>query len=186
MDIIKINIESLELNTGQIEGLPANPRTWTQTEIDRLAASLLETPELFEARPIIVYQLDNKYITLAGNLRLAASRQNKASKVPCIVLPADLPLTKLAHIVLKDNGEFGAWNFGLLSQDWADLPLESWGVEVPKMEDFAEKNKEIHVGEFSENITLKLKYKEPEASLVLLRLGEDKKGTLLKILNYAN
>ena len=186
MQVVQLNINSIELNTGQISGLPANPRTWTQTDIDRLAKSLLETPELFEARPIVVYPHEDKYITLAGNLRLSASRQNKAETVPCIILPADCSITKLAHIVLKDNGEFGSWNYGLLSQEWADLPLEQWGVEVPKMEEFGEKNKEINVGDFSENITLKLKYNEPEASLVTARLGENKKETLLKALEYAD
>ena len=186
MKIQHLKLSQLEQNTGQIEGLPANPRQWTQSDIDRLAASLLETPELFEARPIVVFPLGDKFIILAGNLRYSASKKNKASSVPCIVLPADMPVVKLGHIVLKDNGEFGSWNIGLLAQDWADLPLASWGVEVPKMEDFGDKNKELQVGDFSENITLKLKYNEPYASLVLARLGENKKATLLRALDYGN
>ena len=52
------------------------------------------------------------------------------------------------------------------------------------MQDYAEKNKEIHVGEFSENIVLKLKYNEPQATLVAARLGEDKRAVLLKALGY--
>lgn len=182
----KLSLNKLEQNTGQIPGLPANPREWTQTDIDRLAASLLETPELFDARPIVVFPLGDKYIILAGNLRYSASKKNKAKTVPCIILPEDMPVSKLGQIVLKDNGEFGSWNVGLLAQDWADLPLASWGVEVPKMEDFGDKNKELQVGDFSENITLKLKYNEPYASLVLARLGENKKATLLRALNYGN
>ena len=35
METRRINIGQLTGNTGQIEGLPANPRTWTQTEIAR-------------------------------------------------------------------------------------------------------------------------------------------------------
>ena len=186
MKVQQIKLSLLEQNTGQIDGLPANPRTWTQGDIDRLAVSLLETPELFQARPIIVYPHGEKYVILAGNLRYDASRKNNAKTVPCIVLPENLPTHKLAEIVLKDNGEFGEWNAALLASLWTDLPLERWGVEVQEMEDFSGKNKELNVGEFDENITLRLKYDKVNAVLVQNRLGEDKKATLLNALHYGN
>ena len=44
MEIRKININDLELNTGQIEGLPANPRQWTKDELESLKASIIEAP----------------------------------------------------------------------------------------------------------------------------------------------
>lgn len=186
MRIQHLPLSKLEQNTGQIEGLPANPREWTQTDIDRLAISLKETPELFEARPIVVYPLGDKYIILAGNLRYSASRQNKAKTVPCVVLPDNLPVRKLGEIVLKDNGEFGSWNAGLLFLEWKDLPLESWGIEVPELQDYSGKNKEVDVTGFSENIVLKLKYEEPAATLVKTKLGPDPKATILSALHYGN
>lgn len=184
MRIQNIDVSLLHHNTGQIDGLPANPRTWTQDDIDRLAESLLETPELFAARPCLVYPVGKSYVILAGNLRFSASRQNKAKTVPCVVLPSELPTHKLAEIVLKDNGEFGEWNTALLASLWTDLPLERWGVEVQEMEDFSGKNKELNVGDFDENITLRLKYDKVNAVLVQNRLGEDKKATLLNALHY--
>ena len=66
METKRINIGQLTGNAGQIEGLPANPRTWTQTEIDRLAKSLQETPELFEMRPLLVYQQGEEYVILGS------------------------------------------------------------------------------------------------------------------------
>ena len=54
METIRIALKDLVQNTGQITGIPANPRQWTKKEIDKIAKSLRETPELFEARPIIV------------------------------------------------------------------------------------------------------------------------------------
>lgn len=182
--LLHLPLADLEQNIGQIPGLPSNPRTWTQLDIDRLATSLRETPELFEARPLVVYPYNGKYVIIAGNLRYDACRKNNAKDVPVFVLSSDLPVRKLGEIVLKDNGEFGSWNTGLLAQDWANLPLEAWGIETPEMEDFSVKNKEIDVGGFSENITLKLKYQEPDASKVKASLGENKKDTLLKCLGY--
>lgn len=130
MEIVKIKVSQLSANTGQLESLPANPRQWTRDELRKLAASLRETPELFEARPCLVYPHEGKYIVLGGNFRLAASRENKAKEVPCIVFPAETPVAKLKEIVIKDNGAFGSWDFDALANEWDDLPLTEWGVPV--------------------------------------------------------
>ncbi len=128
MEIVKLKIQDLELNSGQIDGLPVNPREWTQSDIDSLARSLNETPELFEARPIIVVPHEKKYVILGGNLRYEASRHNKAKEVPCIILPEDTPVEKLKEIVIKDNGTWGKWSYDALANEWDDLPLADWGV----------------------------------------------------------
>ena len=128
MEIVRINLSALEPNTGQIPGLPMNPRQWTATDVDRIANSLQETPELFEARPLLVYPLDKKFIILGGNLRHEGAKRNKMKDAPCIVFPADTPIEKLKEIVIKDNGSFGAWDYDALGNEWDDLPLADWGV----------------------------------------------------------
>lgn len=128
MEIVKLKLSALEPNNGQIPGLPVNPRQWTRTDIDQLAKSLTETPELFEARPIIAVPHEGKYIILGGNLRYEASKANKAKEVPAIILPADMPVAKMKEIVIKDNGSFGAWDYDTLANEWGDLPLTDWGV----------------------------------------------------------
>ena len=133
MEITRIKLSALEPNTGQIPGLPMNPRQWTASDVDAIARSLNETPELFEARPLLVYPLDGKFIILGGNLRHEGARRNKAKDAPCIVFPADTPVEKLKEIVIKDNGSFGAWDYDSLANEWGDLPLTDWGV--PAWED---------------------------------------------------
>lgn len=128
MQTQRLNLQELEQNTGQIPGLPANPRQWTRDEIDRIAKSLKETPELFEARPIIVIPHEGKYVILGGNLRYEGCKKNKAKDAPCFVMPADTPTEKLMEIVIKDNGSFGAWDYDALANEWDDLPLADWGV----------------------------------------------------------
>ena len=124
-----MKLSALEPNNGQIPGLPVNPRQWTRTDIDQLAKSLTETPELFEARPIIAVPHEGKYIILGGNLRYEASKANKAKEVPAIILPADTPVAKMKEIVIKDNGNFGDWDIDILANEWGDLPLNDWGVK---------------------------------------------------------
>lgn len=128
MEIVRLKIADLEPNAGQVEGLPINPRQWTMSDIDALAKSLKETPELFEARPVIVVPHAGKYVILGGNLRYEASRKNKAEEVPAVIFPEDTPIAKLKEIVIKDNGTFGAWDFDALANEWDDLPLTDWGV----------------------------------------------------------
>ena len=123
-------LASLSQNRGQIEGLPSNPRQWTQTDIDRLAKSLKETPELFVARPLIVYPYGGEYIILGGNLRYEGAKKNKMQDVPVHILAEDLSLEKLREIVIKDNGSFGEWDMDMLANEWDDLPLKEWGVDV--------------------------------------------------------
>lgn len=130
MEIRRIDIGLLRQNTGQIEGLPGNPRQWTQTEIDRLAKSLKETPELFDMRPLLVYLIGEEYIILGGNLRYEGAKKNKMNSCPAIVVPADTPVEKLKEIVIKDNGSFGNWDVDALANEWDDLPLDDWGVNM--------------------------------------------------------
>ena len=110
MEIKKLKLSELEPNAGQIPGLPMNPRQWTKSDVDKLARSLKETPELFEARPIIAFPYGGKYVILGGNMRYEASKVNKAEAVPVVVFPAATSIDKLKEVVIKDNGAFGAWD----------------------------------------------------------------------------
>ena len=126
-------IESVKQNTGQIAGLPSNPRQWKQEDIDRIAKSLNETPELFDARPLIVYPHNGEYIIMGGNLRYEGAKKNGMLSVPVHVLPENMDVEKLKEIVLKDNGSFGEWDFDALANEWDDLPLADWGIPAWKV-----------------------------------------------------
>ena len=126
-------IESVKQNTGQIAGLPSNPRQWKQEDIDRIAKSLNETPELFDARPLIVYPHNGEYIIMGGNLRYEGSKKNGEAIVPVHILPEDMDVEKLKEIVLKDNGSFGEWDFDALANEWDGQPLADWGIPAWKV-----------------------------------------------------
>ena len=151
MQTQRINLQELEQNKGQIPGLPANPRQWTRDEIDRIAKSLKETPELFEARPIIVIPHEGKYVILGGNLRYEGCKKNKAKDAPCFVMPADTPTEKLMEIVIKDNGSFGAWDYDALANLWDDLPLADWGVPSWEAQEVGGGQSAVQEDEFDED-----------------------------------
>ena len=128
MDTMMIRVHDVRANEGQIKGLPRNPRKWDLAELKKLAHSIEETPELLEARGIIAVEYDGKYVALSGNMRLAAVKLLKWEKVPVILLPSDTPMQTLRQIVIKDNQQFGDWDFDELANKWDDLPLGEWGI----------------------------------------------------------
>lgn len=128
MEVQEIKISKIVQNKGQIVGLPSNPRQWTKADVERLAASIEETPELLDARPLIALQQDDRFVVLGGNLRLAALKHLGRKTAPVYVIPEDTPIEKQKEIVIKDNGAFGAWDFDMLANEWDDLPLTDWGV----------------------------------------------------------
>lgn len=184
MQTTRIRLADLEQNTGQVPGLPANPRQWTRTEIDRIARSLKETPELFEARPIAVFPFGGKYVILGGNLRYEGCRSNGDPDAPCVIVPEDTPVSKLKEIVLKDNSSFGSWDYASLREDWDDIELEDLGIELSAPEDYTHRNGEVDTSAFSDDMTLKLKYDKRSAALVKASLGDDRRETLLNALGY--
>lgn len=128
MQILKLKLSELTPNTGQIPGLPSNPRQWTKGDVDKIAKSLKETPELFEARPIIAVPYGGQYVILGGNLRYEGARKNKDKEAPVCVIPEDTPVEKMKEIVIKDNGSFGAWDIDQLANEWDNGHLADWGV----------------------------------------------------------
>lgn len=178
METTKISINLLRPNTGQIEGLPANPRTWTQAEIDRLAKSLKETPELFEMRPLLVYELGLEYVILGGNLRFEGAKKNKDTDCPCIVIPGDTSVEKLKEIVIKDNGSFGDWDLAMLADEWGNLPLEDWGAPSWKHESVDMSA----VDALFDEAHAKDKEKENTITIVIPKSYEDKEEDIIKAL----
>lgn len=126
---VTLSLKDIDLNEGQIEGLPANPRNWTKEELKSLAHSLVETPELFEMRCPIVVPHNGRYVVLGGNFRIAAARENKETAVDCFVFHST-SIEKMKQIVIKDNGSWGKWDFDALANEWSDLPLSDWGIPV--------------------------------------------------------
>ena len=133
MGNIYINLKKLVFNTGQIEGVPRNPRDWTKEDVSRLAASIVETPELFEARPLLVVPRGERFVVIGGNMRLAAARELAMDAPPCYEIQ-DRSVDNLKQMAIKDNVSFGEWDTDLLDKEWSACPLKEWGVTIREKE----------------------------------------------------
>lgn len=133
----KINIELLDPNTGQIPGVPRNPRKWTRRALEQLANSMKDTPELTEARGCIVLPWKGRFVVLGGNMRLAAARAHLDwTELMCAVLPENTDADRLRQIVQKDNSSFGEFDYDILRKEWLDFgyDYQSWGLHFDTKE----------------------------------------------------
>ena len=124
-----IALSLIDINEGQIQGLPRNPRTWSLRQLKKLAASIERTPELLEARPPIVVQNEGRFVAIGGNMRVSACQYLGKESMVCTVLAADeLPAAKLKEIAIKDNSNFGHWDTDALANEWSDYDLPDFGL----------------------------------------------------------
>lgn len=137
IDFRRIALTELDFNTGQIPGVPKNPRKWSHRELRNLADSMRDTPELTEARGAIVYPFQGRFVVLGGNMRLAATKKHLDwTGLMCAVLPEDTPADKLRQIVQKDNSSFGAFDYDILREEWMSFgyDYEAWGLHLDTKE----------------------------------------------------
>lgn len=178
MKFKQIKISDIEANVGQIEGLPKNPRIIEESELEELAISIKELPLLLEARPVIVFPFNNKFVAIAGNQRTKSAKDKLGwETINCAVLPIDTPVKTLREIAIKDNNSWGSYDFEALQEEWNLAELEEWNTELPEFEnaddlDYSDKNKEIDTNDFSDKMVLKLEYSSSEFMKVQNKLSD--------------
>ena len=83
---------------------------------------------------LLVYPLQNgNYIVIAGNMRLRACKELGFKELPCYVFAKDTPIDKLREYTIKDNANFGNWDYDILANEsWSDDIdlLAEWGAPV--------------------------------------------------------
>ena len=128
----KIELSRLQLNEGQLAGLPKNPRFIRDEKFKDLCRSIETSPEFLDARPLLVYPLDGgNFITLAGNMRLRACRELGMVDAPCYVFPKNTPIEKLREYAIKDNVPFGQTDWDVL-KEWNAEELKDWSFDLPE------------------------------------------------------
>lgn len=142
-----IHIRDLEVNKGQIEGLPKNPRFIRDDRFEALKKSIEDAPEMLALRELLVYPNDGKYVIIAGNMRFRACKDFGYKEIPCKVLDEDTPVEKLREYAIKDNVAFGSDDWDILANEWDAVELGDWGVEIP---DFDAKDDEDEDAEVEE------------------------------------
>lgn len=139
----RISLSCLELNEGQIVGIPKNPRYLKGEEHDKLKKSLKDSPELLQYKPLMVYAAEGgKFVVICGNMRLRICQELHNEGVegfdalPCFVLNKDVSIAKIKEYAIKDNVQAGNWDWDELGNgDWEVGDLQDWGVDCSFLTD---------------------------------------------------
>jgi len=154
-----LDINDISLNTGQIKGLPQNPRFIKDEKFNKLVKSVKEFPQMLSIRPIVV---NENGVILGGNMRYRACQSAGLKKIPVIVVK-DLSLEQTKQFLIKDNVGFGQWDYDILGNEWEQEELDEWGLET-----FS--TSEVDLGEFFEDDIIE---KESKNKIVLEYSSDD-------------
>ena len=127
-----MKVSQIQYNTGQIQGVPKNPRFFRDHRYRLMKKSIEESPEMLYLREVIVYPFEDSFVAICGNLRLRACRELGFKEVPVKVLPVETPAEKLREYASKDNVSFGENDVESMRQEWNIEELMGWGVEIPE------------------------------------------------------
>ena len=125
-----------------------------------------------QARDLLVFPFNDEYVVIGGNMRLKAYQDLGWEKVPCCVLPENMPVSKLREMVIQDNNPFGETDWDAIANEWDVEELKDWGVDLPADWDTseAEEQKEAEEDDFSDEDAEKA---EPRVKLgEIWQLGE--------------
>lgn len=104
---------------------PGNPRIIKDDKFKKLVKSIQEFPQMLEIRPIVV---NDEMVILGGNMRLKACKEAGLKKIP-IIKASSLTPEQQKEFIIKDNINFGSWEWESLANEWNQESLLNWGFE---------------------------------------------------------
>ncbi len=165
---IELDLDRLQMNEGQLEGLPSNPRNITDTKLELLKKDIQQYPEMLKLRGLMVYPMeDDQYLIIGGNMRYFAMKDLGFKTAPCIVIPKETSVEQLKAYTVLDNSGFGKWDWDMLANDWEADDLTSWGLDLPIVES------EINTDDFFDAVDNAEQKEKGEHITVALPEGSD-------------
>ena len=117
MELVKIS---------KVKPNETNPRLIKDSKFNKLVKSIKEFPEMLKLRPIVV---NKDMVVLGGNMRLKACKEAGLKDV--WILKADnLTEEQQKEFIVKDNVGFGEWDWDILANQWDNVQLKDWGMDV--------------------------------------------------------
>lgn len=146
-----------------VKNNPNNPRIIKNDKFKKLVKSIKEFPEMLKLRPIIV---DEDNIILGGNMRHKACIEAGLKEV-WIEVAKDLTEEQKKEFIVKDNVNFGDWEWDLLANEWSSTELADWGLGVwqnsdEKWEDDINIPDIEEITEFTESVNFLIRCKNTE------------------------
>ena len=128
MKIQRIKISDVKTN-------PNNPRVIKKDKFKKLVKSIKEFPQMLDIRPIVV---NSEMVVLGGNMRLSACKE-AGLKTVSIIKAEDLTPEQQDEFIIKDNSNFGVWDWDMLANNWDTDTLNEYGIDVPQWSESEDK-----------------------------------------------
>ena len=125
------------MKLSQLKSNPNNPRLIKDDKFKKLVTSLRDFPEMMEKRPMVcVTDTDGKLYPLGGSMRLKALQELKYKEIPdnWVMLADEWSVEKRKEFVIKDNVNFGEFDWDTLANEWDAEELTEWGLDIPNFE----------------------------------------------------
>jgi len=106
---------------------PENPRVIKDAKFQLLVDSIKDFPEMLEKRPLVV---NEDLQVLGGNMRLRAAQEAGLKEI-WIDVAEGWTIKKQNEFIIKDNSNFGDWDYDALANNWDLIDLNNWGLNVP-------------------------------------------------------
>ena len=137
-----IKIKTIKLNEN-------NPRFIRDDKFYKLVESIRKFPRMMELRPIII---DDNNIVLGGNMRLRALQELQMIEIPenWIKKASEYTEEEKREFMIKDNVSFGEWDWDALANEFDEMMLQDFGLDVEfnakEVDKLQEPGDEINVG----------------------------------------
>lgn len=125
---VLVKLDVIDFNTGQIPGVPSNPRD-PEVEYFKLKDSLTKDAAFTTINELVLYPFNGRYVAISGNMRVRAAKELGWKEISAKILPADTKPEALTRYILLGNAEFGKWDTAQLAEKWAAVDLEALNVE---------------------------------------------------------
>lgn len=147
-----MKLDQISFNGGQIDGIPANPRTITPEDYELLKKSLTDNPKMLGLKELHVRKFGDGLVVIDGNMRLKALRELGFDKAPVKIIPDDWSAEDIIEYIIKANTPFGDWDVSMLKEDRDAEKLKEWGVDISEWGDdeMISDTSSSHEGDFDE------------------------------------
>lgn len=140
-----LETKTFEIELDKLTPTEKNPRQISKKDFENLKKSLADFPEMKSIREVVV---DENFRILGGHMRVRALKDLGETTVP-VKQVFGLTEKQKDKFVIKDNLQNGDWDMDKLANEWDELELQDWGLDLnaPKIdwadvEDLSDENYE--------------------------------------------
>jgi len=119
-----INLKGFPIK--DIKPNPLNPRFIRDKKFEDLKRSIQDFPQMLSLREIVI---DEDSVVLGGNMRLKALKELNF-KITNVVMWKGLTPEEKKEFIIKDNANYGNWDWDILANSFDEVALKRFGLNV--------------------------------------------------------